>query len=54
MPNVTGITVTEAKKILQDLGLELEINGEGQIVTDQLPKKGIQINSNSKVTIYTE
>ena len=54
MPNVTNITITEAKKVLGDLGLEVEINGEGEMVLDQLPKKGIQINSGSKVTIYTE
>jgi len=40
--------------MLQELGLEVELIGEGEIVTDQLPKKGIQINSSSKVTIYTE
>ena len=54
MPNVTGMTVGEAKKILQELGLEVEVNGEGEIVADQLPKRGIQVNSGSKVTIYTE
>ena len=54
MPNVIDLTITEAKKMLQELGLEVEINGEGEVVTDQLPKKGIQINSGSKVTIYTE
>jgi len=57
MPNVTGFNSTEAKKILEELGLEVEINGEvmdGAIVTEQLPKKGIQVNSGSKVTIYTE
>jgi len=54
MPNVIDLSFTEAKKMLQELGLEVEVNGEGEVVTDQLPKKGIQINSGSKVTIYTE
>ena len=57
MPDVTGVSVVEAKKILNDLGLEVEIQGEGiedSIVIDQLPKKGIQINSGSKVTIYVQ
>ena len=54
MPNVIDLTITEAKKMLQELGLEVEINGYGEIVTEQLPKKGIQINSGSKVIIYTE
>ena len=54
MPNVAGMTINETKKILQDLGLEVEINGEGEMVTDQLPKTGIQVYSGSKVIIYTE
>ena len=53
MPDVTGITVDEAKKTLNEIGLEVEINGEGEMITDQLPKKGIRINSGSKVNIYT-
>ena len=54
MPNVIDLTITEAKKMLQDLGLEVQVNGEGEIVTDQLPKKGIQVNSGTKVTIYVD
>ena len=34
--------------------LEVEVNGEGEIVTDQLPKKGIQVNAGTKVTIYVQ
>lgn len=54
MPEVTGLRLQEAKKILEELGLEIEINGEGEFVVDQLPKKGIQINTGTKVTIYAE
>ncbi|MDO5555359.1 MAG: PASTA domain-containing protein [Clostridia bacterium] len=53
MPNVIGMDIQEAKKILKELGLEIEINGEGEIVTQQLPKKGIQVNTHTKVIIYT-
>ena len=48
------MTIDEAKKTLQELELEVEINGEGETVIDQLPKKGIEINSGAKVTVYTE
>lgn len=54
MPNVTGMRLEEAKKTLKEAGLEIEINGEGESVTEQLPKKGIQISTGTKVTIYTE
>ena len=53
MPNVIDLSIKEAKEMLKELGLEVEINGDGEMVTDQLPKKGIQINSGTKVTIYT-
>ena len=57
MPDVTGMTLTEAKKILKELGLEVEIEGEAtqeSVVTDQLPKKGINVNVGTKVTVYVE
>ena len=54
MPNVTGFGLQEAKKVLEELDLEVEVSGEGEKVTDQLPKQGIQINSGTKVTIYID
>ena len=60
MPSVIGLTVSEATKILKDLGFEVNIENRGEsdegndkIVTEQLPKKGIKVYSGSKVTIYT-
>lgn len=52
MPDVTGMGISEAGKALKELGLEIETIGEGEEVTDQLPKKGIKINTGTKVTIY--
>lgn len=52
MPEVTGMSITDAKKALKELGLEVEIIGEGKTVGDQLPKTGIKINTGTKVTIY--
>ena len=55
MPDVTTMSLTDAKKTLKELGLEVEIQGEEaeeNIVTDQLPKKGIEVNVGTKVTIY--
>lgn len=64
MPDVTGMSVSEAKKALKELGLEVDIGNESEesdeqgnsekTVIDQLPKKGIQVNSNATVTIYIE
>ena len=54
MPDVTGMGISEVRKALKELGLEIETIGEGKIVTEQLPKKGIKINTGTKVTIYME
>ena len=57
MPDVTTMSLTDAKKTLKELGLEVEIQGEEteeNIVTDQLPKKGIEVNVGTKVTIYVQ
>ena len=52
MPDIMGMSINDAKKALKELNLETEVVGEGETVTDQLPKNGIKINSGTKVTIY--
>ena len=53
MPNVTGLTFEEAKKILKEAELETDTQIEEEaIITDQLPKAGIQITKGTKVILY--
>ena len=62
MPDITGISIKEAKEILKEHELEIDIenldeneeNINEKIVTEQQPKKGININSGSKVIIYAQ
>lgn len=57
MPNVIGVSTGEAKETLKELGLEVEVIGEENeesIIVEQLPKKGIQINSGTKVIVYVQ
>ena len=54
MPDVTGMELSEAKNILKELGLEVEIQGEENTVIDQLPKKGIKVNTGTKVIVYVQ
>ena len=55
MPSVTGFTVKEAKKMLKELERECEVDTDNTeaIVTNQLPKQGIQVRNSSKVILYT-
>lgn len=57
MPKVTGINLKEARKILKEINLEADVQGEltdESIITKQVPSEGIQINTGSKVLIYGE
>ena len=53
MPNIIGNSIVDAKKILKELGLEIEVIGDQDTVVDQIPKKGIKINTGTKVLLYT-
>ncbi|MCL2383456.1 MAG: penicillin-binding transpeptidase domain-containing protein [Oscillospiraceae bacterium] len=56
MPEVTGLTLSEARTILIELGLEYEFS-EGQdgsmVVREQLPRRGIVINTGTRVMLET-
>ena len=55
MPNVTGITYYEAKKLLKEAGIEINSILEAEtIITDQVPKAGIKITNGTKVILYGE
>lgn len=55
MPDVTGITLKAAKVILKELDLEYEIDTDelDAVITNQVPKKGIKINTGTKVILYS-
>ena len=54
VPNIVGMTVDEAKKEINNLGLEYDIKGGGEIINNQFPVYGEAININTKVILYTE
>jgi stage V sporulation protein D (sporulation-specific penicillin-binding protein) len=52
LPDLVGMTQTEAKKVLKDLGLIAQIQGSGSVVTGQIPGKNTLIKGNSEVILY--
>ena len=54
MPDVTGLSLNEAEKILKEQGLEYEtnINNLEDPISNQVPKKGITIKKGTKVILY--
>jgi len=57
MPGVTGLSLSEAKKILEEAGLSYKVEGEAAndaVITDQLPKTGIEIAEGTEVVLYLQ
>lgn len=55
VPEVTGLSVKEAKEILKESNLQTILEedlADDSIVKDQIPKKGIQVEKETKVILY--
>lgn len=52
VPELTGMSITQAKSALSESGLGCRVIGEGYTVTDQLPRAGAVIAAGSEVLIY--
>lgn len=58
VPNIEDLSIKEAEKIIKELGLEININNEPEeldkentIITQQIPKEGVIVNSGSKIYV---
>ena len=62
VPNITGLSIKEAEKVLKDAGLEISVEGltednketidkENTIIKEQTPKEEIKINKGNKIFI---
>lgn len=54
IPDVRTMSVSDAKKTFNGINLNVRIVGDGDTVSEQLPKPGIMLNENSMVILYTE
>lgn len=58
LPDVTNKTVAEAKKILENSGFKCNVSSKGNtnelLVSDQVPKPGVSLPSNSSIFLYTQ
>ena len=57
VPNITGLSIKEAEKILKEIGLELSIEGiteenkENTIIKEQTPTEGIKVRKGNKIFV---
>ena len=54
VPGLLGKSYSEAKTLASEMGFELDVLGEGEIVMEQYPEEGEEINKDAKVVIYLE
>ncbi|MBQ6347554.1 MAG: PASTA domain-containing protein [Clostridia bacterium] len=52
VPDVTGLSVDEARKALSEAGLDSVLDGAGGRVIRQLPAAGAQMNAGALVMLY--
>lgn len=53
IPEIRGLSVNEAKKVLKEYNLSYNMEGSGSIITDVKPYPGYTIKENSKINIDT-
>ena len=53
VPNIEFVSVSDAKKTLEDLGLKTEVKGEGETVYKQMPQS-VTVERGSTVILYTD
>ncbi len=54
MPVLEGMTVKDAKALIQENSFELRLLGEGDWVVEQFPLAGSEVSANSTVILYLE
>lgn len=54
VPDFRGLTLTEAKKRAQEVGIAVDVQGEGKTITSQFPLAGETVNKTTKIILYTQ
>ncbi len=54
MPDLQGLTLEQAQTELKKLGLSSQVQGSGNVITDQLPQPEAVISGGSRVLLYTQ
>ena len=52
VPNVTGLSVEQAKAALEEVGLQARAYGDGDKITAQLPGSGAVVANGSTILLY--
>ena len=53
VPELRGLTKTEAQKILKENNLKLKLTSEGEVITDMTPKPGYTVKEGTEIILHT-
>ncbi len=53
IPTLSGLSLTDAEKMLKDKKIKYKVKGEGESVTMQIPAPGASVPGNAEVILYT-
>jgi len=53
IPEIRGMKIADAKKVLKDSKLDFNIDGDGESVVDMKPYPGYSVKESSKINLYT-
>lgn len=54
VPDFKELTLVEAKKRAQEVGIAIDVQGEGKTITSQFPLAGEKVNKTTKIILYTQ
>ncbi len=54
MPTLVGKEKAQAEEALEEYGMEVEIMGEGKVVTEQFPEAGEKVKTQNRVILWLE
>ena len=53
LPEVRGVSVSDAKKILKELNINCTVEGDGDTITNMQPYPGYDVKEGSTINLYT-
>ena len=54
VPEIRGMSIEEAKKVLIDNGLDIEVEGNGSVVTSMEVYPGVSVKEGTKIKVYAK
>lgn len=54
VPEVRGLKIADAQKILKESNLKIKLSSEGEVITDMTPKPGYTVKEGTEIILHTD